>query len=592
MLDKKIAAFTKIVAMLPDKPNAAAGITSEQLKVWFDSASEELRVNFNALIDEIVSSAGASGIGNLPVEGISGTNLQDLINSLVIIVKASDVNSTQALSTANTASNNATAAVNTANTASNNATTALNTANNAFNKATSVETDYNTLKPQLEQAVEDVADKASVEYVNSAVAGAAIGQVPGGSLTDFYLSDDPTDIKARVALTNNQVEVKTAGGTATAVTLSDFGLGGYFTGLKVTFIASADNGGEATTINIDGKGAKSIYKPASVIAPNFKAGRAYTIYYSGTSFFWQASAEGNAVVADVLASKTFSNDDDTGLVGTMPNRGAVAITPSASAQAIQAGYHNGSGSVAAVVVPVANVLTGTTIAGQAGTMVNRSIAYQDATAIDGTNNGVLFLRPPVGYYDGVGALAWVKRSDANFLASNIKKSVALFGKTGTFGAISSTQKGSTSFNGSVAFIDVTVTSFVLANSIVRIRAVTGANSVGNESTFRIRAVNNTTIRIQKEQAVGSRVVYWEVITFDGVKSKQSGDDVALANGGTVTITTVDPLRSLVFSSSTSGGGSTGTVLPDSGFDIAATQLTFRTSYGGSILTNWQVIEFN
>jgi hypothetical protein len=158
--------------------------------------------------------------------------------------------------------------------------------------------------------------------------------------------------------------------------------------------------------------------------------------------------------------------------------------------------------------------------------------------------------------------------------------------------IKSIQRGSTNFNGSFAFIDVAVTSFVLADSIVRIRAVTGANSVGNESTFRIRAVNNTTIRIQKEQAAGSRVVYWEVITFDGVKSKQSGNDVALANGGTVTITTVDPLRSLVFSSSTSGGGSTGTVLPDSGFDISATQLTFRTSYGSSILTNWQVIEFN
>jgi hypothetical protein len=140
-----------------------------------------------------------------------------------------------------------------------------------------------------------------------------------------------------IELTNSQSEVKTAGGTATAITLSGFGLDDYFTGLKVTFIASANNNGAATTINIDGKGAKSIFKPATVLAPNFKAGRAYTIYYSGTSFFWQASAEGDAVVANVLAGKTFSNDDDTGLIGTIPSKTAQTFTPGTTNQTIASG---------------------------------------------------------------------------------------------------------------------------------------------------------------------------------------------------------------------------------------------------------------
>lgn len=57
---------------------------------------------------------------------------------------------------------------------------------------------------------------------------------------------------------------------------------------------------------------------------------------------------GDAVAADVLTGKTFSNANAVGIAGTMPNRGAVSgqATPS-QPYTIPAGYHNGNGVVTA-----------------------------------------------------------------------------------------------------------------------------------------------------------------------------------------------------------------------------------------------------
>jgi len=62
------------------------------------------------------------------------------------------------------------------------------------------------------------------------------------------------------------------------------------------------------------------------------------------------SAEGNAVQADVLYGKTFSNANADNIAGTMANQGAWngTGTPSGNNQVdviIPAGYHNGSGKV-------------------------------------------------------------------------------------------------------------------------------------------------------------------------------------------------------------------------------------------------------
>ena len=155
-----------------------------------------------------------------------------------------------------------------------------------------------------------------------------------------------------------------ATGTGTAITLQLPTLVNLY---SITFIANANNNGSATTIN-----GIPLYKPNTTSAPTLTAGKAYTVWYnqSGNCFFLKASAEGNAVASDVLASKTFSNDNDTGLVGTMPNRGAITntITTQGGQYTIPDGYHSGSGKVTASFsnLSAENVKNGVNIGGVVG----------------------------------------------------------------------------------------------------------------------------------------------------------------------------------------------------------------------------------
>ena len=108
---------------------------------------------------------------------------------------------------------------------------------------------------------------------------------------------------------------QTAGGTATAITLT---LQTLVNGYAKTFIASANNGGAATTIN-----SKPVYKPGTTTAPKFIAGKAYTVWYNSSGnngngcFFIKASATGTALASQVLKDVPFSNEEDTDLLGTL-----------------------------------------------------------------------------------------------------------------------------------------------------------------------------------------------------------------------------------------------------------------------------------
>ena len=212
--------------------------------------------------------------------------------------------------------------------------------------------------------------------------------------------------KANADISGLQI-AQTAGGTATAITLTGVEL---TNGYQKTFIISASNSGAATTVN-----GKPLYKPGGKVAPNLVAGKAATVWYNlaGDCFFYKASAEGTATAGDVLAGKTFSNDDDTGLIGTlaltgnavvgdilatktayltdpktkvtgtMVNRGAVTITPGTSNQAIAAGYHNGSGYVAGDSdLVAANILAGVNIFNVAGS-AKRSATGTGSTPASG-----------------------------------------------------------------------------------------------------------------------------------------------------------------------------------------------------------------
>lgn len=112
--------------------------------------------------------------------------------------------------------------------------------------------------------------------------------------------------------------------------------------------------------------------------------------------------------------------------GRKPTVGKQIITPSSANSPINFGFHDGTGYSAAVVVPVANVLTGTTIAGQAGTMPSNVGSYVELPW--STNTYAPRILPKVGYYDGD---TYNYIIDTNLSAANILSGKSIFGVAGT-----------------------------------------------------------------------------------------------------------------------------------------------------------------
>lgn len=78
----KLNAFTKKVADFADQPSG----TPAEIKAQFDAAPDELRTYFNNLIDALKSTAtgdsGAKNTGATAITGVSGTDVQTLLESL------------------------------------------------------------------------------------------------------------------------------------------------------------------------------------------------------------------------------------------------------------------------------------------------------------------------------------------------------------------------------------------------------------------------------------------------------------------------------------------------------------------------------
>ncbi|WP_434292003.1 hypothetical protein [Clostridium botulinum] len=158
---------------------------------------------------------------------------------------------------------------------------------------------------------------------------------------DLKNSLDPNeDIAARLQMqiSENKLQLadmatyQTAGGTATSINLN---LPTLVNGYATTFIVSSNNNKNVTTIN-----GKKLYKPNTTTTPNLTTGKAVSVWYNATKdcFFIKASSEGTAVAANVLANKTFSNDNDTGLTGSMADRGVFNLNLGAT---VPAGYYSG-----------------------------------------------------------------------------------------------------------------------------------------------------------------------------------------------------------------------------------------------------------
>ena len=159
-------------------------------------------------------------------------------------------------------------------------------------------------------------------------------------------------------------------------------------------------------------------------------------------------ASGDAVDAEVLSSKTFSNAGGAG-TGTMTNVGQQNVIPGTAAVTIMPGYHDGTGAVAGDADLVAgSIKTGVNLFGVDGNVIQASgnavaaevLSTKTFSNAGGagtgamTNVGQQNVTPGTaavtitqGYHNGTGTVA----GDTDLVAGNIKSGVNLFGVAGT-----------------------------------------------------------------------------------------------------------------------------------------------------------------
>jgi len=438
-----------------------------------------------------------------------------------------------------------------------------------------------------------------------------------------------------------------------------------YAGLRITVKINANSTGNCT-INVNGLGTKNILKPNGSNVNNLKSNGVYTFVYNGTAFTLQGEGgEGTAIASEVLSGETFTNDTGDVITGTMPNRGAVSITPSTISQPILAGYHNGSGNVASLggnavasnvltgvtfssdsagraqsgamtnrgavsIIPntisqnipqgyhsgagsvaslggnavASNVLAGTTFSSdsvgraQSGSMPNRA---GDTSALASSISGTtLKLRASDGYRDGVDDNVTI--TDADFIASNIKSGVNLFGLAGSLASIKSIQHGSVvPFNNTTTKIySHTISSVDASKSIVLINYFPqSSNNDTDDIAISAQVTGATTLSLRREgngQACTS-TVYYTVIEFENVASKQTGSEAINGNTtDTITISSVNLAKSLLivtFRSTNSNIASLREFIPIYYF-ASSNSISIRnnSNYADIAIFEWQVIQFN
>lgn len=173
----------------------------------------------------------------------------------------------------------------------------------------------------------------------------------------WQIGDAPSDedfnrIEREIAENENDLLIGRihAGSGANAVTITTGGTFAYSQFSRIRWRQAADSTA-AVTLNVDGNGAKALKRENGTAVTNMKSGRVYEAYYDTVAgcFFYLARMEGDAAVEDVLAGKVFSNGEEGGLVGTMPNNGAKTITPSVLDQTLFGFYAQGSKVIGAPV---------------------------------------------------------------------------------------------------------------------------------------------------------------------------------------------------------------------------------------------------
>ena len=87
LIDRKVNDWSQAVSSLDDKPK----MTAAALKAAFDSNSNQLKPAINGIIDDLTGSQGALNIGLTPIDGLSGGNVQSVLQAISLLIKSNDV---------------------------------------------------------------------------------------------------------------------------------------------------------------------------------------------------------------------------------------------------------------------------------------------------------------------------------------------------------------------------------------------------------------------------------------------------------------------------------------------------------------------
>jgi len=305
----------------------------------------------------------------------------------------------------------------------------------------------------------DVGDMSTVPTTAKTAAGAITElheaiqeidpEIPDGSVTPAKLSFDPAtqaELDAHVADYIRHPGYGTTAGPANAYTLALApALTAYAAGVCVAVKIHAANTA-ASTINVNGLGAKSILdsKGAAMASGKLKTDSIYTLRFNGSAFILQGEGGGggNATAAQILAGRTATVDDGE-IIGTMPNKTGYVAPASLDASAATklyvtppAGYYPGGVGNALELVDVdfvpANIRADKNLFGLQGSIPvkgnNPTSGHEPAIEMTYNSSGRLYLKAPKGVYD---IDCWIFTDDPDFIASNIRSGVSLFGVVGT-----------------------------------------------------------------------------------------------------------------------------------------------------------------
>lgn len=161
--------------------------------------------------------------------------------------------------------------------------------------------------------------------------------------------------------------------------------------------------------------------------------------------------------------------------------------------------------------------------------------------------------------------------------------------------IKSVQRGSTTVTATTT--NVTITSVDLTKSIVKISFRCASDSVADRSFVTAALTSSTNLRLQVDATPTgvTPLVQWEVVEFNNVKSKQSGNlSFTASTEQSISITSIDTSKSIIFASFRQTAAATGTGYGCNSFRIIdSTNIGVQrtNAIAGTTVTEWQVIGF-